>query len=68
VRAAGGHPALVAAMGAALNSSTKELFLIGTVALLAGSGFAVMVRARDFQRAAAVSETPARVEAEAVSA
>jgi EmrB/QacA subfamily drug resistance transporter len=68
VRAAGGHPALVAAVGAALNSSTKELFLIGTVALLAGSGFAVMVRARDFQRAAAVSETPARVEAGAVSA
>jgi hypothetical protein len=37
-------------------------------ALLAGSAFAVMVRARDFQRAAAVTETPARVEAEAVSA
>jgi hypothetical protein len=58
----------VAAVGAALTSSTKELFLIGTVALLAGSAFAVMVRARDFQRAAAVTETPARVEAEAVSA
>ena len=68
VRSAGGHPAIVAAAGAALASGTRELFLIGTLALLAGAAFAMMVRARDFQRAAAVTEMPQQVEAEALPA
>jgi predicted MFS family arabinose efflux permease len=66
-RAAGGHASVVAAVGTALTSGTKVLFLIGTVVLLAGSAFAAMVRAGDFERAA-VTEAPAQVEAEAVSA
>jgi Na+/melibiose symporter-like transporter len=68
VHAVGAHPALVAAAGTALTTSTKQLFLIGTVALLAGSAFAVMVRARDFQRAGVVTETPGRLEVEAEAA